>query len=140
MKYTITITREDAPSSDYDVFFATYFSDYSLKKLGRESEYKSWRFVARDHQEILGIICGDMMWGVLHIELLMIKPEYRKLGLGRELYENVVDLAKETNCSMMTVETFDFQAPEDWQNKGFKIDLARPGYQGNTLYYLSKAL
>ena len=138
MKYTIT--REDAPSSDYDAFFATYFRDYSLKKLGRESEYKSWRFVARDHQEILGIICGDMMWGVLHIELLMIKSEYRKLGLGRELYENVVDLAKETNCSMMTVETFDFQAPEYWQNKGFKIDLARPGYQGNTLYYLSKSL
>ena len=138
MKYTIT--RDDSPLPDYDAFLATYFRDYSLKKLGRESEYKSWRFVARDGQEILGIICGDMMWGVLHIELLMIKPEYRKLGLGRELYETVVDLAKETKCSMMTVETFDFQAPEYWQNKGFKIDLARPGYQGNTLYYLSKSL
>jgi GNAT superfamily N-acetyltransferase len=140
MDSILTIVRDDAPSSDYDAFFAAYFRDYSLKKLGRESEYKSWRFVARDGQEILGIICGDIMWGVLHIELLMIKPEHRKLGLGRELYGNVVDLAKETNCSMMTVETFDFQAPEYWQNKGFKIDFARPGYQGNTLYYLSKSL
>ena len=138
MNYTITCN--DAPSVDSDEFFDTYFREYSLKKLGRESRYESWRFIARDHQEILGIICGDMMWGVVHIELLMIKPEYRKCGLGSALYEKVVELAKERGCSMMTVETFDFQAPEYWKNKGFKIDLARPGYQGNTLYYLSKVI
>ena len=134
-----SITNETAPSETYDEFFRTYFQEYSLKKLGKESKWQSWRFVARHGETIVGIIQGDIMWGVLHIELLMVKPEYRKLGVGGALYSKVVNLAKEHDCTMMTVETFDFQAPEYWQSKGFKIDLKRPGYQGNTLYYLSKA-
>jgi ribosomal protein S18 acetylase RimI-like enzyme len=135
-----SITNETAPSETYDTFFRTYFQEYSLKKLGKDANWQSWRFVARDDESIVGIIQGDMMWDVLHIELLMVKPEYRKLGVGGLLVSKVVDLAKEHCCAMMTVETFDFQAPEYWQAKGFKIDLKRGGYDGNTLYYLSKLL
>lgn len=135
-----SITNETAPSETYDEFFRTYFQEYSLKKLGKESKWQSWRFVAREDESIVGIIQGDVMWGVLHIELLMVKPEYRKLGVGGLLVSNVVNLAKERGCTMMIVETFDFQAPEYWQAKGFKIDFKRGGYDGNTLYYLSKLL
>ena len=135
-----SITNETAPSETYDEFFRIYFQEYSLKELGKDAFWQSWRFVARDEETIVGIIQGDIMWGVIHIELLMVKPEYRKLGVGGLLVSKVADLAKERICTMMTVETFDFQAPEYWQAKGFNIDLKRAGYQGNTMYYLSKLL
>jgi hypothetical protein len=81
-----SITNETAPSETYDEFFRTYFQEYSLKKLGKESKWQSWRFVVRDGESIVGIIQGDIMLGVLHIELLMVKTEYIKLGVGGLLF------------------------------------------------------
>jgi hypothetical protein len=52
----------------------------------------------------------------------------------------VIDYAKKKDCTIATVETFNFQAPEYWKSKGFKIDFVREGYNGNSLYYFSKKI
>jgi hypothetical protein len=93
MEVSYAITREDAAKEEYDNFLNKYFKDFSRKKLGKESEYQSWRFVARCDLDVLGIIQGHIMWGVLHIEFLMIKPEYRKVGLGKKMFECATYLA-----------------------------------------------
>lgn len=127
-------------TSNLDSFFDKYFKYYSLKKIGKTSNYDSWIYVAHMNNEIIGAIRGDIMWGVVHIELLMVKPEFRKEGIGKNLYNRAVEFATKMNCNMITVETFDFQAPDYWQSLGFKIDFTREGYNGNTLYYLSKKI
>lgn len=147
-KYTDTINYENYnisqincyETSNLDSFFDKYFKYYSLKKIGKTSNYDSWIYVAHINNEIIGAIRGDIMWGVVHIELLMVKPEFRKEGIGKNLYNRVVELATKMNCNMITVETFDFQAPNYWQSLGFKIDFTREGYTENTLYYLSKKI
>jgi ribosomal protein S18 acetylase RimI-like enzyme len=125
-------------SDELQIFFKYYFLDYSIKKLSKSSNFYNWGFAAYDdNKNMIGAIKGEIMWNVIHIDLLMIKPEYRKQGIGSKLYDLVLDLAKKENCVLITVETFDFQAPIFWQSKGFTIDFSRSGYNDNTLHYLS---
>ena len=121
-------------------FFSYYFKDYSYNKLYKTSEFDTWVFVAHKDDKIIGAIKGDIMWNVIHIDLLMIHPDYRKLGIGSQLYNLAIEYGKKENCTMATVETFNFQAPEYWKSKGFKIDFVRSGYGENTLYFYSKFL
>ena len=121
-------------------FFDYYFKDYSLNKIKRTSEFINWLFVAHKNGEIVGAIKGDIMWGVVHIDLLIVIPEYRKLGVGSKLYNLAIEHAKKQNCKIATVETFNFQAPDYWKSKGFNVDFIRPGYETNQLYFLSKSL
>jgi len=127
---------------DYDStisnFFDKHFMEYSLNKININSNYHQFIHASYNNEELIGAIRCSIMYKVMNIELLIIDPKYRKLGIGKSLYNMVVDYAKELNCTMITVETFNFQAVEYWKNKGFKIDFVRNGYNGNSLYYFSK--
>jgi ribosomal protein S18 acetylase RimI-like enzyme len=125
-------------SDELHIFFSYYFQDYSIKKLNKSSDFYNWGFIAYDdNKKIIGAIKGEIMWNVIHIDLLMIKPEYRKQGIGTKLYDLVLDFAKKKKCVLITVETFDFQAPIFWKSKGFTFDFSRSGYDDNTLHFLS---
>jgi len=138
-EYTISeVVNTNSDKLNY--FFNYYFKDYSISKLNKLFDFQSWCFVAYKDDKIIGAIRGDVMWNVLHIDLLMVIPEYRKLGIGSQLYNLAIQYGKKYNCTMATVETFNFQAPEYWQSKGFKLDFSRPGYGDNILNYYSKLL
>ena len=121
-------------------FFSYYFKDYAINKCNKGSEFEDWVFVAHKDDKIIGAIKGEIMWNVLHIDLLMIIPEYRKIGIGSKLYNLAIDHGIKEKCTMATVETFDFQAPEYWKNKGFKLDFTRSGYDNHSLHFYSMML
>ena len=121
-------------------FFSHYFKDYAINKLSKGSDFDYWVFVAHKDNKIIGAIKGEIFWQTIHIDLLIILPECRKMGIGTKLYDLAINLAKEKNCTMATVETFDFQAPIYWESKGFNVDFKREGYGKNTLYYFSKKI
>jgi ribosomal protein S18 acetylase RimI-like enzyme len=127
-------------SDKLNFFFSYYFKDYSISKLNKSSDVFDWCFVAYKEDKIIGAIRGDFAWQVLHIDLLMVAPEYRKLGIGSQLYDLAINYGKKNNCTMATVETFDFQAPNYWESKGFKNDFSRSGYGDNILHFYSKLL
>jgi len=127
-------------SNKLNYFFNYYFKNYSINILNKSSNFINWCFVAYKDEKIIGAIRGDLMWNVLHIDLLMIIPEYRKLGLGSQLYNLAITHGKKNKCNKVTVETFDFQAPEYWQNKGFILDFSRDGYGDNILHFYSKLI
>ena len=93
----------------YPIFFLTI--------LNKGSEFETWAFVAHQDDKIIGAIKGDIMWNVVHIDLLMIHPDYRKEGIGSKLYNLAIEHGKKAKCKMATVETFNFQAPEYWESK-----------------------
>ena len=127
-------------SDKLNFFFSYYFKDYSIGKLNKSSEFLNWCFVAYKGDKIIGAIRGDLMWNVLHIDLLMVAPEYRKLGIGSQLYNLAIEYGKKHNGTMATLETFNFQAPQYWESKGFKLDFSRSGYGDNILNFYSKII
>ena len=134
----ISYKKVDDNDSTISNFFDKHFMEYSLNKINMNSNYHQFIYASYNNEELIGAIRCSIMYKVMNIELLIIDPKYRKLGIGKSLYNMVVDYAKELNCTMITVETFNFQAVEYWKNKGFKIDFVRNGYNGNSLYYFSK--
>jgi ribosomal protein S18 acetylase RimI-like enzyme len=139
---TINISYKKVDNNDLTIsnFFDKHFMEYSIKKINMDSKYEEFIFASYDDNKLIGAIKSSILYNVLHIELLIIDSIYRKLGIGNCLYNLVINYAKERDCSLATVETFDFQAPEYWKNHGFKVDFIRAGYNGNSLYYLSKKI
>jgi len=134
----INYKRIEKSDTEIINFFDKHFMEYSLNKINMDSNYHQFIYASYNDTELIGAIRCSIMYKVMNIELLIIDPRFRKLGIGKSLYEMVVKYAKELNCTMITVETFNFQAVDYWKNKGFKMDFVRNGYNGNSLYYFSK--
>ncbi len=94
-----------------------------------------------DGNASLGICVCQLFWGNLHIKYLFVDKKYRKIGIAKTLIDYACSIARKKKCNFLFVETMSFQAPEFYQKLGFKIELIRDGYAGNTsFYYLKKLL
>lgn len=60
-------------------------------------------------------------WNCLYIDVLWVKHEYRKDGLGTALLNEVEAIAKEKGCKLIHLDTFDFQAKDFYEKHGFEI-------------------
>jgi len=98
-------------------------------------------FYIKEGEKVLGGMQGILLYGVMHIQLFWISKELRGKGMGTQLYESAQAFAKEKKCSMIMLETFDFNALDFYKKLGFKIDLERKGFMKNSIfYYLSKSI
>lgn len=70
-----------------------------------------------------------------------MKEEYRKMGYGVQLLQELEKVAKEENCSLMHLDTFDFQAKEFYEKNGFEVfgtlENCPPGH---ARYYMKKEI
>lgn len=68
-------------------------------------------------QEYL-VIC---IVGIVYINVLWVKEEYRKDGLGTKLLKEIEKIAKEKDCHLIHLDTFDFQAKDFYIRHGYEI-------------------
>jgi GNAT superfamily N-acetyltransferase len=67
-----------------------------------------------------GIDCRTKgMW--LEVGPFWIDEQHRGHGLGTEIMDRVELAARERGCTKSYVDTFSFQAPEFYQNRGYTI-------------------
>jgi ribosomal protein S18 acetylase RimI-like enzyme len=91
--------------------------------------------------KFIGCIVVRMFWGQLHIKNLVVDKKYRGYGYGKKLMEIALEYGKKQGCNFSFVETMSFQAPEFYQNLGFKLELKRDGYsRGTSFCYLKRDL
>ncbi|MBO1264616.1 GNAT family N-acetyltransferase [Proteiniclasticum sp. SCR006] len=100
------------------------------------------RVIRNEEGEILaGVNSMIYCWRVLAIDVLWVKEEYRKRGYGTRLLEELERVAKEENCSLMHLDTFDFQAKEFYEKNGFAVfgtlENCPPGHMR---YYMKKEI
>ena len=77
--------------------------------------------VARDADDCLvGGIFGDAFLGCLEVLVLWIKENYRRQGLGSKLLQQAEYHAKKLGCTLVRINTFDFQAPRFYQQHGYE--------------------
>ena len=87
--------------------------------------YKSFNFVAKEDENIVGIITGHSYYNEVHISDLIILEEYRNRHIGSRLIEAVENYFKNKEFKNINLSTYEFQAPEFYKKCGFKVEFVR---------------
>ena len=87
--------------------------------------YKSFNFVAKENENIVGIITGHSYYNEVHISDLIILEEYRNRHIGSRLIEAVENYFKNKEFKNINLSTYEFQAPEFYKKCGFKVEFVR---------------
>ena len=87
--------------------------------------YKSFNFVAKEDENIVGIITGHSYYKEVHISDLIILEEYRNRHIGSRLIEAVENYFKNKEFKNSNLSTYEFQAHEFYKKCGFKVEFVR---------------
>lgn len=94
-----------------------------------------------DGKPAAGIIAMKYMKECVCVEILWVDERHRKEGLGSRLLEAVEAEAKKQGCTILHLDTFDFQAKDFYLKHGFEIfGCLKDCPAGHERYYLSKRL
>lgn len=99
--------------------------EYNLSKVPiiQESSF-IWinRVIADTYGDIIAGINSKMYcWNCLYIDVLWVKEEYRKEGLGSKILNEIEKVAKDKGCYLIHLDTFDFQAKDFYLKHGYDI-------------------
>ncbi|WP_394902995.1 GNAT family N-acetyltransferase [Clostridium butyricum] len=70
---------------------------------------------------IVGINSKMYCWNCLYIDVLWVKEEYRKEGLGSKILNEIEKVAKDKGCYLIHLDTFDFQAKDFYIKHGYDL-------------------
>ena len=90
--------------------------------------------------EVVGGILANSYWGILYIDILWVDEKYRNKGYASTLLSDVERMAKEKNCTISHLSTYDFQAKGFYEKLGYRVFgiLEDCPSEGHSLYYMSK--
>jgi GNAT superfamily N-acetyltransferase len=117
----ISITK--TPDENDVIFLWSKLREHGLGKLANPEMEERFFFaiIAREEGEIVGGMLGEMYYRGLHIALLWVNESLRKTGIGTVLIGKAEELARESNCTLIYLDTFSFQAPKFYEKLGFEI-------------------
>lgn len=108
--------------------------DFITQKINEESlEFGSaypFAFYIKDEDSKLIAGCnGSVIFGSIYTDQLWVDHKHRKMGLGKQLMDQVHDYGLKMGCTSATVTTMSFQnALSFYENLGYNIDFERAGY------------
>ncbi|WP_061316214.1 GNAT family N-acetyltransferase [Clostridium botulinum] len=118
------IIRESSSEEEADLI-VDRIVEYNLSKIPGKQEVPLLcinRVIEDTNGEIIaGILSKMYCWNCIYIDVLWIKEQYRKDGLGTKLLKEVEKIAKEKDCHLIHLDTFDFQAKDFYIKHGYEI-------------------
>ena len=75
----------------------------------------------KENNEIVGRLTASTSFNSLHIELFAVDARIRSNGIGGQLLEKTISIAKSKGLHFVTLETMSFNAPKFYQKHGFEI-------------------
>ena len=132
--------KENLDDEFYDII-DTEFNKFATKN-GVICNYKTFNFIAKEDNKIVGIITGHSYYKELHIGDLIILEEYRNKHIGTKLVQAVEKFYKNRGFENINLTTYNFQAPEFYKKCGFEVEFIRENKENPKLnkYYLVKYL
>lgn len=99
------------------------------------------RCIKEGNEVMGGILAQVYCWNILYIDVLWVKDEYRNRGYASMLVGDVENKAKEMNCRICHLDTFDFQAKDLYEKLGYTVfGILEECPEGHNRYYMSKRL
>lgn len=135
----VEIERVDSIDEKYLKMIDDEFNKYANKN-NVVCDYVSFSFVAKENDNIVGIITGRSYYKEIHISDLIVLEQYRNKKIGSKLIEKVEEYYKNKGFENINLTTYDFQAPKFYQKCGFEIEFMRENKQNPKLtkYFLIK--
>ena len=135
----VEIERVDSIVEKYLKMIDDEFNKYANKN-NVVCDYVSFSFVAKENDNIVGIITGRSYYKEIHISDLIVLEQYRNKKIGSKLIEKVEEYYKNKGFENINLTTYDFQAPKFYQKCGFEIEFMRENKQNPKLtkYFLIK--
>lgn len=126
-------------------FIGEKLVEYNLRQVPRTQETD---FISINRKIVDGsgnIIAGCMAelycWNIAYIEVLWVDESYREKGLGTKLLEEIERISREENCSLIHLDTFDFQAKDFYRKNGYEVfGVLEDCPKGHCRYYMKKSL
>ena len=105
-------------------------------------EHTALNLVEYDAQgEIVGGLIGGSYWGWLYIDILWVREDQRRKGVGSRLLSAAEAQARARECHHVHVDTMNWQAPQFYQKHGYKTVGILPDIpKGHQKHLLIKAL
>lgn len=104
--------------------------------------YRQIALLIRDDEgRSMGGLWGLVAYEWLHVQYLVVPPDLRGQGLGRELMQRAEHMALEARCTGVWLDTLAFQAPGFYEKLGyvcFGLIEDKPG--GGAHYFMKKRL
>lgn len=119
--------------------------EYNLSQVPKTQEiefkYINKKLVDENNNIVAGCLAKIYCWNVIYIDILWVDEKYRKCGLGKRLLTEIEKIALEENCSLIHLDTFDFQAKDFYIKQGYEIfGVLEDCPENHCRYYLKKKL
>ena len=116
-------------------------AQFNRERVGDDG-HKPLNLVEYDESgEIVGGLLGGTYWGWMYIDILWVKEDYRKKGIGSGLLEEAEKEAVRRGCHHVHLETMSWQAPKFYEKYGYEVIGVLPDITtGNQKYLLIKSL
>ena len=90
---------------------------------------------------IIGGLLGGTYWGWMYIDILWVREDHRRQGVGSRLLTEAEKEAMRRGCHHVHVDTMSWQAPKFYQKHGYEVIGVLPDIpSGNQKYLLMKEL
>lgn len=121
--------------------------EYNLSKMPAECENNrvvKWfgKKMTDDAGKIIaGCVAARTVWGTAEVSVLWVDEAYRKQGLGSQLLQEVEREVTENGCTIILLDTFDWQAKGFYEKNGYTVFGALEDCpKGHFRYYMKKSL
>ncbi|UYZ22544.1 GNAT family N-acetyltransferase [Mesobacillus jeotgali] len=120
MKFRITEEVNESKKSHVNQKLYEYNLSHFPEDL--RGRYREVNFFLLDEDEnVRGGILGEICWNWLEIHTLMVDEDLRGLGYGTKLLVEMEQIAIESDCDFIKVDTLSFQALDFYQSNGYTV-------------------
>ena len=132
--------KENLEEKDY-IMIDKEFNKYAMAN-DVVCNYTPFNFLAKDGEEVIGIITGHSYYEEIHIGDLIVLEEYRKNHIGSQLVKQVEEHFKDKGFGNINLTTYGFQALEFYKKCGYEVEHVRENKKNPKLnkYFLVKYL
>jgi len=131
---SVRIELKANPTEEERLAILAPLVDYNAQQAG-DGLSEKLALLVRDEVsgEILGGLHARVLYRWLFVELLVVPEQTRGQGMGSTLMQRAEDLARERGCVGVWLDTFEFQAPDFYRQRGYTefghIDDYPPGHK-----------